>query len=712
MKSTILFGSAAASLAIATLFHAAGFAQEQDVKKEYVSKDTVLVEAERYTRIPTYNTIAIKLPLSLRQTPASVGVVTNALFENQDAVVLGDALRNVSGINAQTGFGVFDYFIIRGFESLTNGLILNDGAAEPEVTFYNLYNIDHIEVIKGPGAFLYGGNPLSGTVNLVRKQPSFRNFLHASGSYGHFQSSRGTVDLGLASANSGVAFRVNALWQDSENYRDDKSNNNFSINPALTWRLNDRTSITANFEYVDSEYKPDSGLPLLMLNNSIPDVPRTRSYQAPFDISNQKIIRARVDFETKPSNAITLQDKFYYTDLDWQTEGTLLLGAFPDQQGNLWVARLLNALDDRQKLIGNQLEAVLAFNTGGLRHRVLTGVEVSRLGDKFTWNAGQLPPINLLAPVETATAATAFPFMANDARSVTFAPYLLNQITFSENVHAIIGGRYDVIDYEDERTVYTPRGPFPSPTNREYKKFSPLLGLVIAPTRSLSLYGNMGQAFGPPSTQILGDLAAEESTQYELGAKTQFFNGKLNTTLAFYQLEKDNLTIPDFSGLAYNTGKQKSKGLEIEITAEPLRHWQAFLAYAFTDAELTEFKEDILVPTPQGPIPQRVDRSGNTPAFAPKHILSVWTNREFGNRLGLGAGARYLSGQFIDEDNAFQIDDIFLVDAMLYYRLGNWRWSVNFKNLTDREYETRGFGSTSVLPGNPFAVYAGIEVSL
>jgi iron complex outermembrane receptor protein len=702
--SSFLF---AASFVLLSFFSAiASFAQE-GAEKTYVAEDTVVVIADRVTRIPTSSSVAAKMTIPLQQTPASVGVVTNALIENQDGVVLVDALKNVSGVNVQSGFGVFDYFVIRGFESLSNGLVLTDGAAEPEVTFYNLYNVERVEVLKGPSAFLYGGNPLSGTVNLVRKQPVFRNFLHLGGSYGQFQSYRNTLDVGLASLNSGVAFRLNALWQDSENYRDNKDNDNLSVNPALTWRMNDKTSLTANFEYVKSKYKPDSGVPLLLPDYKIPDVPRTRSYQLSSDISEQKIARLRLDFETRLSERITLRNKFYYTDLDWQSDGTLLFGAFPSSFGDI-VFRSFTALDDRQKLAGDQLEAVLNFNTGALRHQVLAGLEVNRLDDKFTLGGvEQLLPILLHSPRETPANLVTSLFLKNDAKSVALAPYLVNQITFSEKLQAMIGGRFDAIDYDDTHSLPVPGVPgvlFTASTKREYQKFSPMLGVVFSPARNLSLYANAGKAFGPPSTLVIDDLDAEESKQIEAGVKTQFFNGKLNANLAAYHLEKNNLIIPDYTGFRYLSGEQRSRGVEIEITAQPRRNWQAFVAYAFNDAELTQFVDQ----TPSG----NVDRSGNTPAFAPKHILNFWTNKEFKNGLGIGAGARYISSQFIDEDNLFEIDGYLLVDGMLYYNIGNWRWSLNFKNITDTEYETRGFGSASVIPGNPFAIYGAVEFKL
>lgn len=123
------------------------FAQESEEESDFPAHTLgEVVVTERILKIPTDNTISTKTPLPLWSTPASVGVVTSSLFVSQDSLILGDALKNISGVNVQTGFGVHDFFIIRGFDSLTNGLVLTDGALEPEVTFYNLYNIDRIEV--------------------------------------------------------------------------------------------------------------------------------------------------------------------------------------------------------------------------------------------------------------------------------------------------------------------------------------------------------------------------------------------------------------------------------------------------------------------------------------------------------------------------------------------------------------------------------------
>ncbi|MFQ5651107.1 MAG: TonB-dependent receptor [bacterium] len=710
-------------------------AQDDEDTDAFYFADTVRVEGLRTLRIPTLNAVATKMVLPLHSTPASVGVVTRAIFESQNGMILSDALKNISGVNVQHGSGTHDFFLIRGFESLSGGLVLTDGAPEPEVSFYNLYNIERVEVLKGPAAFLYGSNPLSGAANLVRKQPVFGNFARFSGSVGEFQTYRGTFDLGFQTPASNLAFRVNGFWQDSENYRDDKEQSTVAVNPAVTWKIDERSSVTANFEYVRSNAEPDAGLPLQFvpdasfnLTPTLPRVPRKRSFQTPLDDSEQDLFRLRLDYRRQLSQSVTLKDKVYFTQLDWVSTGALMNGAFPDpsRPGEFNVIRTLNSLDDSQKFFGNQLEAIFSFSTGSVRHHLVTGLETARLTDDFKLDlAPFIPPsetdpaglnlalaIDLNHPVEFTQGRnqlTFLPFAAGDARSLIFAPYFINQASFSDQVQLFFGGRLDIIDYEDQRADlnFQTFQPVASDNTRNYEKFSPMVGLVVKPVAALSFYANAGQSFSAPSTLVVGDPRPEESTQFELGAKLHALGGRLTSTVSVYHLERENIGIADETGVTQQTGDQRSRGLEFEIAVQPLQGWNAFLNYAFTDAELTEFRE--VNPRTR----QIMDFSGNTPGFAPEHIINFWTTKDFNKTIGIGAGFRYVSEQFIDEDNAFEIDDYLTFDGSLYYTFGNIRWSLNIKNITDKDYLRRGgFGSASVTPGNPRAVYGAVNFSL
>lgn len=666
--------------------------------------------------VPRANAIAAKMPLPLHKTPLSVGIVPQALIEAQDGATLSDALANVSGVGVHTNFGVHDLFYLRGFDSLANGLVLSSGVPEPEATFYQLYNVDRVEALKGPGAFLYGGNPLSGTINLVRKRAApASDFARVHASLGSFATYRAALDANRA--RPGLALRLNALWQDAEGYRDDKHSRILAVNPTLRLALGEQATLHLDFEYLTSEHRSDSGLPIV--GDALPEVPRTRSYQSPFDLSEQTILRVRADWEWRLTPSFTVRDKLYYTSLDWPSQGTLFNGAFPNAAGSLDLARTLLDLDDQQRIVGNQLEGLLHLQTSGIEHQLLFGVEIAHLADDFTLDVSLLSALDLFTlaatlppslapfmPAEAGTDSLAVPLpeqaTAGQTAAQLVAPYVIDRILLSPRFELLLGGRFDWIDYEDERTA----------TQRAYRQLSPMLGATFALSPALSLYANASRAFAPPSAQVVGDRDPEESTQGEIGAKAALLNGQLTANFAAFNLVKEHIAIPDDNGVTQQLGDQRSRGLELELATRLAPSWYAQGTYAFLDAELTRFNESVLVPTTDGLVPQIFDRSGQVPAFAPAHLFTLWAARDVGAHLTLAAGIRYVSSQFVAEDNAYAIDGALTLDCGLTYRRGPALLRLNLKNATDRQYETRGFGSTSVIPAAPFSFKATLGYSL
>ena len=232
----------------------------------------------------------------MKDLPLTLSVVPASLLRDQDAFVLTDALKNASGVNVGTGFGVFDYFVVRGIDSLTGGLVLTDGAPEPESTFYPLYNVRQVEVLKGPSGFLYGGNPLAGAVQMVRKQPVGARFAEGSLTYGRFGTFAATVDGNAATEDGRLSFRLNGAWQGTDQYRDLPEGSIQAVNPTLLFKPDDRTRLLFGFEYVKSDQPPDTGLPFVSdSGSSLAQVPRTTSYQSPYDGSTQDVYRVRFD---------------------------------------------------------------------------------------------------------------------------------------------------------------------------------------------------------------------------------------------------------------------------------------------------------------------------------------------------------------------------------------------------------------------------------
>jgi len=659
-------------------------------------EESVVVTGDRLTVVQIGLT-ATKLPVSLMETPLSVNVVTAGLLEARDARVLRDALESAAGVNVATGFGVFDYFVIRGFDSLSAGLVLVDGAPEPEATFYPTYNVARVEVLKGPGV-IYGANPTGGAAHLVRKQPVSRTFATASVSAGSFETFDGRLDSGWSSADGAVALRLNGLLQDSAGYRDNTASRVWALNPAVGWKPSESGRLTVNLEYVSSEYTPDTGIPYV--GGELAPVERTQSYQSPRDGSRQKLPRLRVDYEHRLGERFKLRNKLYYTSLDWQSDGTLVAGLLPGPGGSPLVLRSLVQLDDDQRWLGNQLELAGEFETGSVGHELLVGFELSQQKDTFVQDVSGLLPVPLVDPRDLGGPVIPIPQLqqSGDSRNTVVAPYLLDRITFSEKVQLWLGARVDSLHFEDDATG----------TSRDATQLNPLGGILVSPSSQLSIYASGGTAFGPPSTQVVGERAPEESVQGELGVKWRFLDGRGAVNLAGYHLERENIAIP-VGGMLSQTGTQRSRGIELELITRPATQWFATGSYAFTDSELTSFREitQIALFPPEF---IELDLSGNTAPFAPRHLFSFWGGWESSAGVEVGLGGRYVSEQFIAPDNARSIDSYWRVDAQLGYRWDRARISLNLRNLAGTKYETRGFGSASAIPAPGFEIYGRVEV--
>ena len=333
------------------------------------------------------------------------------------------------------------------------------------------------------------------------------------------------------------------------------------------------------------------------------------------------------------------------------------------------------------------------------RHRLLAGLEVAQLTDDFTLDAVLLPMVDLHDPVEPGGSGFPVQSQTAEARATVLAPYVAVQSPITGNLESIAGLRFDRILYEEEI----------SKSERSYGKLSPFLGATWSATEDLRLYASAGRAFAPPSTQVTGEREAEESRQLEAGVRRQWMQGRVRASAAAYLLEKENIAIPDGTGIVKENGAQRSRGLELEIAAQPSGRWYFLAAYALADAELTAFTE--FVPQLTGEY-AFADRAGNVPAFAPAHVLNLWGSARTIFGIEAALGARYVSGQYIAPDNGYRIEPAFTVDASLGYRVGAARIRLHGRNLTGAEYETRGFGGSSVIPGDPAAFHSSLEWTL
>lgn len=645
-------------------------------------------------------TTATKIATPRHLTPMAVSAVTARLFEEQDVRVLGDALENIPGVTVTRFGGSTDVFVLRGFESLSSAAVLTDGTLEPEVSLYQTYNLERVEVVRGPTGFLYGGTALAGAVNLVRKRPSLDRGVRFELLGGSHDTLYGSLDVDtLIGERSG--FRLNAFGTDTNGYRDGRDGTVWAIHPSLRHRVSDRTRIDIAFELEEADLSSDGGIPLL--GGAIPDIPRRRSFQVPGDFSERENLRLHFDLESIVSPRVVVRNKLWWNSLDQTSAGTIVSGAFEIPFFATVVGRALNRLADDQNFLGERFEALLDLGPDdGVRHQVVAGIEAQRQTDTFDFGIFSVPVIDLFAPIETFDPASS-QFLGigavGDTTTDVIAPYVVDTITLGPRVRLSLGLRFDRIETRDDVTG----------ADFSEDQLSPFAGLVFAPNARWSLYANYGESFDPPSVLVVAEQRApEEGRQVEVGVKGLFHGGRITADLALYSIDKENIAIADATGFLAQLGDQRSEGLELEVTgrAKSGFHWR--LAYGYTDAELVRFTEAVFDPrTFQLFV---FDFSGNQPAWVPENVFDAWAGTRLRSGFGIAGGLRWVDSRFTDEDNAVTVGDYLTIDTTLSYtRGGSWTTHLYLKNLTDEDYELRALSPLAVLPADGFNVQAGVD---
>jgi iron complex outermembrane receptor protein len=658
-----------------------------------------------------------------------VNVITKKNIEDQNALILSDALKNISGINVQSNLGTRDYFIIRGFESSTSGLIQTDGINEPDVSLfrffgygvYDLYNIEQIEVLKGPGSFLYGGNTLSGTVNLVRKQPLSQNFLQISAMYGKYNHYRTLVDLNISDSQHNKALRFNAFWQNFEHFRDGKRGSTIAMNPVIQWKFNQNQSISLNIEYLRSKQVPDTGIPLFIPEDNwqLPEVSTSLSYQTPFDAINQELIRSRVQFQWRLSNILSIRNTFFHTYLEGSARVTMTHVPHRVLSGNWVIERHMFSFTEFQNSLGNQLEIRINFKLSQFNNNLLIGFDLNKLDIDSDRALSMIPQTLFYQPITEASCfeeLSTLTKIETNASNLLIAPYLVSNIKFSDSFGLFAGGRLDFITYNTDRQ----NAPFDyilkdltsksDPLEQWHEKFSPILGLIFKDSEQLRFYFNYSKSFGQGLRVI--DIP-EESEQFEFGYKFVSASGAIKNSVSIYQLVKRNMTIPITGPLQgdkqQQIGSQRSRGIEIELITNFFPEWYTFLNYTYIEADLLKYRS------------LNVDKyvkrtleefSGNKPAFVPAQMINFWTVFEFINGLGIGLGLNHVSNQFVHVDNDYEIDEYFAFNSFIFLKTITSSWQINFRNLSNVQYYSRGFGPYSIIPNDLFSVQVTVSFTL
>ncbi|MEH1833086.1 MAG: TonB-dependent siderophore receptor [Nostoc sp.] len=645
----------------------------------------------------------------IRDIPFSIQVVPQEIIRDQQVIRTEEALRNVSGItyqgNASNRAGA--NFAIRGF---TDAPILRDGFRQYSIGTLQppleVSNLEQIEVLKGPASILYGAIEPGGLINAVSKQPLSQPFYETELQVGSRGFVRPRFDFsGPLSADGKVLYRLNGLYQRLDSFSNfDQEDRRIFIAPTLTWKIDDRTDLGISLEYLDNNRPADFGLPVS--GNRIVNVPRDRIESERSDAVTNQYLNVGYNLEHRFSRNWKLRNAFRYSSLDYDFNVVALPLSFDEATGT--VNRTFAQQELQNENYSLQANVVGEFATGFINHTLLFGADyIHSATNVFTVLDFTPQPLNIFNPVYGVAKPnrdTLPPFGGTDGTSNRWGFYLQDQISLFENLKLLGGIRYDTIE---SKTVNLPgQVTQPGETTQNDDAFTPRVGILYQPSKAVSLYASYSESFTPSTTntETGQPLEPERGKGYEFGVKTEFLDGKVFATLAYFDITKQNVPVtdPNFPLASIASGEQRSRGVEFDVAGEILPGWKIIANYAYINAEVTADTNPELV--------------GNRLYGVPEHSASLWTTYEIqrGNLqgLGVGVGFNYVGERQGDLANSFQADDYFITNAAVFYRRNNWRFGLNFKNIGDVKYvESVSNGRSGAnLFGEPFTLIGSVSV--
>ena len=641
---------------------------------------------------------ATKTDTPIMEVPQSIQIIPRQLLDDQKIIQLSDAVKNVSGVNVpHYGGSSSETFTIRGFpvsENVFRNGFRDNWFAGSQRTSTDMFNLDRIEILKGPSSVLYGNLDPGGTVHFVTKQPLAQPYYAGEFTGGSYRFYRPTVDIsGPLNADNTFRYRLNGGYEYDGNFRQLIHSERGFVAPVFSWSPRVGTTITLEGEYLNDQRPIDRGL--VAVGTGVARIPISRFLGDPDrkrDI-DQGLVNLRLNHEFNSTFSLNAGYRYAAAHDTYESIEAGFLDA-DNRTLNLWAFKL------PQEFQAHQLQADLIsnFHTGSIAHTVLFGTEMMRAtSDGKVFGDFAAGTMDIYNPVY-AFANPALALLGDGTRrSHALGVYLQDQIKLFDSLTLVGGARFDLVDRKAHDRIGG------ATTKASDQQVSPRVGLVYRPIEPVSLYASWARGFQPQFGTLVFDGAQsfkpEESEQYEVGVKTEFLGGRFTSTLAFFHLTKQNV-LTEIPGIPFSqipVGEQRSRGMEFDMTARIIPGWNVIASYALIDAKVTKDNTPI---------------EGNQLNNVPKNSGSLWTTYEVqdGRFRGIGFGAGiFAAGQRQgDLNNSFDLPGYIRADAAIFYRAQHFNAAVNFKNLFDKKYYEGAQFRESIIPGAPFTVLATI----
>jgi catecholate siderophore receptor len=657
----------------------------------------IVVTGERTAYGVKVTSTATKTPTDIRNVPQALTIVSGAQIADQQLRSVGELLLFVPGASYNSGEGNRDTIVLRGNSSTADFFV--DGVRDDVQYFRDFYNVDRVEVLKGPNAMIFGRGGGGGIVNRVLKRPTFNPGRSVSASTDNWGAARFTADVDQPlSSKAGV--RLNGVYEDSDSFRRHVNLKRYGINPTLALLAGTNTRIDLSYEYFHDRRTADRGVPA---DGNEPIRGHTRDF---FGDPDESFARANVNLasvaiEHQFGDGLTLKNRTMAGDYR-----KFYQNVYPNSFDPLTRRVALAGYNNRndRKNVFSQTDLVWDKRLAGVDQTLLLGFEIGRERSRNKrLTATFISPSSVPVSDPTVDATVIFSPLTSDADNRVTADvaavYVQDQVRPADWLEVVAGLRFDSfkIDVDDLRSVGGGR------FSRRDGLWSPRLGIVLKPTDRLSVYASYSRSFLPQSgdqfsslTSVTESLKPERFDNYEAGAKLQLPGGLL-ATAAIYRLDRSNTRATDPLNPARTvlTGAQRSRGIELGIERSVTSRWLVSGGYALQKAEITQT-------TAAAP-------KGRDAPLVPRHSFSLWNRYDFTKRIGGGLGLIARSKSYASISNAVQLPGYARVDAAFYYKLPHGlEAQVNVENLLGKHYFATANSDNNIAPGAPRTVKASL----
>lgn len=646
---------------------------------------------------------ALKSPTPIIDVPQSLSIVTAEEITRRGFTSIGEIVDYTPGLNTSQGEGHRDAVVFRGVRSTADFFI--DGVRDDVQYYRPLYNLEQVEILRGPNALLFGRGGTGGILNRVTKKGVVgQNFSEFQGSVNAFGGALVQVDSNF-STTPDAAFRINAMVERLDNHRDFFDGDRLGVNPTARFNLSPATTVDLSYEYVDHERFIDRGIPTGSDGRPVeafeeivfadPELNKTTL--------DAHLLRAALQHEFSAN----LKANFtaFYGDYDKFYQNFYVSGY--DQANAPDVVTLDAYVDTTQRenliLTGN-LVGELAI--GDINHTIVAGAEfIDTSSDQDRFNAfwdtttddnevfAVARPIMLRGGVGTnangVTTTNSFSTDLNDDTHVeidVFSFYVQDEIELSNKLDLVVGARFDSFDIE---VFNVPAGETRTRTDEEV---SPRLGLIFKPQENISVYGSYSESFLPRSGEQFANINGSNNqldpntfTNLEAGLKWDFDRG-LSLTAAVFEVEQSSPQVSDNDPATLDVIDSEIDGFELQLQGQVNDRWWISAGYSYLDGE-------------------QVDRFGPTglrPRELPEHMFSVWNEFEVTDQLGLGFGLVHQDESFINNSNTALLPSYTRIDAAAYYDFSaDIRVQLTIENLTDELYFPNSHSTHQATVGAP-----------